>query len=240
MKKAESTDSPHEAEACFLAAQRLATLGSIDLSLAQNKLREAASDTAAELVQEVIEIGTPGKKGLKTYAALFVVIADANEVKCDVLANYSLVYAFGYRNDIQSTKLLYNYLAPYMVRQGEIFLTTEATRGKRVAAKISRRISFQMGFVGKIGIRLRETQQRAVKEILTSKKDSQTTSLVLQEKQVAVEKYYAKQTKARGSINISKNINYQRKAFLAGEQAAKRVSLTPPNSRINKLKAILK
>ena len=65
----------HEAEAFMAAAQRLATMTSIDLAVAR---AHAASRTAAQVpTQRTINIGEPGSRGLRTYVQLFAAIAAA-------------------------------------------------------------------------------------------------------------------------------------------------------------------
>src|SRR6187200_1910528 len=81
LRKAESTDNEHEAEAFLAAAQRLATKSSIDLAVARSHV--AGRERRAVPVQRVIEIGEVGRKGLRTYVQLFVAIATANDVRCD-------------------------------------------------------------------------------------------------------------------------------------------------------------
>src|SRR5687768_9906098 len=93
LRQAERTDNVHEAEAFMTAAQRLATATSIDLAVAR---AHSAQRTAAQApVQRTITIGEPGTRGLRTYVQLFVVIAMANDVKCDVASNSTYVYAYG-------------------------------------------------------------------------------------------------------------------------------------------------
>src|SRR5680860_876100 len=81
LRQAESTDNPHEAEAFMEAAQRLATMTSIDLTVARSHI--AGKEKRPVPIQRVIQIGEPGKKGLRTFVALFLAITHANDVKCD-------------------------------------------------------------------------------------------------------------------------------------------------------------
>ncbi len=98
LRQAESTDNPHEADAFLAAAQRLATSASVDLAVA--RAHATAKERRATPVQRLITIGEAGKKGLRTYAQLFLAIAAANDVQCDITATSTVVYAYGFTDDI--------------------------------------------------------------------------------------------------------------------------------------------
>ncbi|WP_139329463.1 DUF2786 domain-containing protein, partial [Mycobacterium sp. IS-2888] len=101
LRQAEGTDNPHEADAFMSAAQRLATAASIDLAVARS---HSSNRTAAQTpTQRTITIGNAGSRGLRTYVQLFVVIAAANDVRCDVASNSTFVYAYGFAEDIDAT-----------------------------------------------------------------------------------------------------------------------------------------
>ena len=104
LRQAENTENPHEAEAFMTAAQRLATTTSIDLAVA--RAHSATRTAAQEPVQRTVTIGNPGSRGLRTYVQLFVAIAMANDVKCDVASNSTFVYAYGFAEDIDATHAL--------------------------------------------------------------------------------------------------------------------------------------
>src|ERR1700759_1635268 len=98
LRQAEGTDNSHEADAFMSAAQRLATAASIDLAVARS---HAAKRTAAQApTQRTITIGAAGTRGLRTYVQLFVVIAHANDVRCDVASNSTFLYTYGIAEDI--------------------------------------------------------------------------------------------------------------------------------------------
>ena len=114
LRQAEGTDNAHEAEAFMAAAQRLATMTSIDLAVARG---HAASRTAAQApTQRTITIGEPGSRGLRTYVQLFAAIALANDIRCDVASNSTFVYAYGFTEDIDASHALYASLVVQMVR----------------------------------------------------------------------------------------------------------------------------
>ncbi len=68
-------------------------------------------------VQRTITIGNAGARGLRTYVQLFVVIAGANDVRCDIASNSTFVYAYGFAEDIDATHALYASLVVQMVRR---------------------------------------------------------------------------------------------------------------------------
>jgi hypothetical protein len=119
LRQAEGTDNTHEAEAFMAAAQRLATATSIDLAVARS---HADQRTKAQTpVQRTITIGNAGARGLRTYVQLFVLIANANDVKCDIASNSTFVYAYGFAEDIDASHALYASLVMQMVRASEAY-----------------------------------------------------------------------------------------------------------------------
>ena len=153
LRQAEGTDNLHEAEAFMAAAQRLATATSIDLALAR---AHSAERTKAQMpVQRTITIGEAGRRGLRTYVQLFVVIGMANDVKCDVASNSTFVYAYGFAEDIDATHALYTSLLVQMVKASESYIASGA---HRPTPTITARLNFQLAFGARIGQRL--TQAR--------------------------------------------------------------------------------
>ncbi|CFE81567.1 Protein of uncharacterised function (DUF2786) [Mycobacterium tuberculosis] len=97
LRQAEGTDNPHEADAFMSTAQRLATAASIDLAVARSHAGNRSPAQAP--TQRTITIGAAGTRGLRTYVQLFVLIAAANDVRCDVASNSTFVYAYGFAED---------------------------------------------------------------------------------------------------------------------------------------------
>ena len=131
------------------AAQRLATATSIDLAVARS---HADQRTKAQTpVQRTITIGNAGARGLRTYVQLFVLIANANDVKCDIASNSTFVYAYGFAEDIDTSHALYASLVMQMVRASEAYIGS----GKHEPTPtITARINFQLAFGARIGKRL--------------------------------------------------------------------------------------
>ena len=155
LRQAEGTDNPHEADAFMAAAQRLATATSIDLAVARS---HAATRTPAQTpVQRTITIGDAGTRGLRTYVQLFVVIASANDVKCDVASNSTFVYAYGFAEDIDASHALYASLVMQMVKASEAYIGSGA---HRPTPTITARLNFQLAFGARVGQRLSEARER--------------------------------------------------------------------------------
>ena len=126
LRQAENTDNPHEAEAFMAAAQRLATTTSIDLAVA--RAHSATRTAAQEPVQRTVTIGEAGTRGLRTFVQLFVLIARANDVKCDIASNSTFVYAYGFTEDIDATHALYASVVVQMVKSSDAYISTGAHR----------------------------------------------------------------------------------------------------------------
>lgn len=214
LRQAESTDNPHEADAFLAAAQRLATSSSIDLAVARS--HTAAKERRATPVQRLITIGETGKKGLRTYAQLFIAIAGANDVQCDITANSTVIYAYGFADDIDVCEALYSSLLVQMVRASDAYLregtyrnettvrtVVEERGGRRVrtrvrkpVAAVTARLNFQSAFAARIGARLAEAKQEIEREVETS---SPGTALVLRGKSLELQDFYRSTSEARGS-----------------------------------------
>ncbi len=119
LRQAEGTDNPHEADAFMSAAQRLATAASIDLAVARSHAAERSPAQAP--TQRTITIGAAGTRGLRTYVQLFVLIAAANDVRCDVASNSTFLYAYGFAEDIDASHALYASLVVQMVRASDAY-----------------------------------------------------------------------------------------------------------------------
>ena len=120
LRQAESTDNTNEAEAFMAAAQRLATATSIDLTVARAHL--VRREGRASPVAERIEVGPPGKRALRTYVQLFLAIARANDLTCDLAGNSTYVIAYGFATDIEVCEALYASLVVQMVRASDAYL----------------------------------------------------------------------------------------------------------------------
>jgi hypothetical protein len=218
LRQAESTDNEHEAEAFMAAAQRLATATSIDLAVA--RAHAARKERRAAPIAKRIEIGPPGKRALRTYVQLFLSIARANDLTCDLAGNSTYVVAYGFESDIEVCEALYASLVVQMVRASDAYLRSGAYRREanmvdergpdgrwRTVRKpvhgITARISFQTAFAVRIGERLAEAHEQATAEVLklaaAELSSSTGTELVLQEKALEISDFYSRTSTARGS-----------------------------------------
>src|SRR5690242_14289794 len=183
LRQAEGTDNEHEVEAFMAAAQRLATATSIDLAVARS---HGAQRTAAQTpVQRTITIGEPGARGLRTYVQLFVLIAGANDVKCDIASNSTFVYAYGFAEDIDATHALYTSLVLQMVRASKDYIASGA---HRPTPTITARLNFQLAFGSRIGQRLTQAREEAKQE--ADRNDQPGTAIALRDKDLELKSFY--------------------------------------------------
>jgi Protein of unknown function (DUF2786) len=223
LRKAENTDNVHEAEAYLAAAQRLATTTSIDLAVARS---HSAERTKAQLpTQRTITIGAAGTRGLRTYVQLFVVIAAANDVKCDVASNSTFVYAYGFAEDIDATHALYASLVVQMVKASDAYL---ATGNHRPTPTITARLNFQLAFGARVGRRLSEAGEQARQEAQHEPDDRPGTAIALRHKEIELKSFYRTASQARGTWRAtSATAGYSSAARHAGDRAGRRARLGP-------------
>src|ERR1700677_3340860 len=199
LRQAEGTDNAHEADAFMTAAQRLATAASIDLAVARS---HATNRSAAQApTQRTVTIGTAGPKGLRTYVQLFVLIASANDIRCDIASNSTFVYAYGFAEDIDASHALYASLVVQMVRASDAYITSGA---HRPTATITARLNFQLAFGARIGKRLSEAREDAQREATKDKSRPPGTALALRNKELELKGFYREASQARGTWQASR------------------------------------
>ncbi|MFC9788027.1 DUF2786 domain-containing protein [Rhodococcus sp. NPDC127528] len=199
LRQAESTTNPHEAQAFMEAAQRIATATSIDLAVARSHTSQR--ERRATPVQRSIRIGETGKKGLRTYVHLFVSIAAANDVQCDVAHNSTQVFAYGFDTDIDASEALYSSLLMQMVRASDSFIRSGA---HRPVAGVTARLNFQLAFAARIGERLATAKREAEADAIDADRPGTAaeptgTALVLRDKQIELSDFYRQTSQARGT-----------------------------------------
>jgi hypothetical protein len=223
LRKAEGTDNEHEADAYLQAAQRLATLASVDLAVA--RAHTAQREQRITPTQRTVDIGAAGKRGLRTYVQLFLAIGRANDLICDVARNSTRVFAYGFAADIDATEALYASLVVQMVRASDGFVKTGAhatetvVRPVRVSVPTRRgvvtrivherrpvhattaRINFQEAFAARVGQRLQETRRAAREEAVAADVGPRSTgvALALRDREMELADHYAGHSTARGS-----------------------------------------
>ncbi len=220
LRQAEGTDNMHEAEAFMAAAQRLATTTSIDLALAR---AHSAERTKAQMpVQRTITIGAAGTKGLRTYVQLFVMIGQANDVKCDVASNSTFVYAYGFAEDIDATHALYTSLLMQMVKASEAYIASGA---HRPTPTITARLNFQLAF----GARDRPAPDRQAREEAQREADEADrpgTAIALRDKDIELRSFYREASQARGTWRATNaSAGYSSAARRAGDRAGRHARL---------------
>ena len=244
LRQAEGTDNEHEAATFLQAAQRLATAASIDLAVA--RAHDPSAAQSGPTVRQVT-IGSAGKRGLKTYVALYVAIGHANDLKVDVAHNSTFVMAYGFPGDIDATEALYSSLVVQMVAASDAYLKSGAYK-QEVAAKvvtdrsgwqprrrveytplspITARLNFQSAFAERVGTRLREARDEARAEAAAADTTGSTsTEVALRGKEVEVVDYHRAQSTARGTWRgSSASAGYSEGARRAGDQAGRRARI---------------
>lgn len=221
LRQAEGTDNPHEADAFMAAAQRLATATSIDLAVARS--HSATRSAAQGPTQRTITIGEAGTRGLRTYVQLFVLIAAANDVRCDIATNSTFVYAYGFPQDIDATHALYASLVVQMVRASDAYLATGA---HRPTPTITARLNFQLAFGARVGQRLAEAREEARREVDKDRDRAPGTAIALRDKELELHDYYRRASKARGTWRAARaSAGYSSAARRAGDRAGRRARL---------------
>jgi hypothetical protein len=224
LRQAEGTDNVHEAEAFLAAAQRLATATSIDLAVARS--HAVRRSPAQSPIQRTITIGTAGAKGLRTYVQLFVVIAAANDVRCDVASNSTFVYAYGFTEDIDAAQALYASLVVQMVRASDAYICSGA---HRPTPTITARLNFQLAFGARVGQRLAEAREQAQNEATRDRDRPPGTAIALRDKEIELRDYYRSASKARGTWRAGRaSAGYSSAARRAGDRAGLRARLQTP------------
>ncbi|OBG33804.1 DUF2786 domain-containing protein [Mycobacterium sp. E3198] len=221
LRQAEGTDNSHEADAFLSAAQRLATAASIDLAVARSHAAKRSPVQAP--TQRTITIGAAGTRGLRTYVQLFVVIAAANDVRCDVASNSTFVYAYGFAEDIDATHALYASLVVQMVRASDAYLSSGA---HRPTPTITARLNFQLAFGARVGQRLAEAREEATREATKDRRRPPGTAIALRDKELELRDFYRGASKARGTYQVSRaTAGYSSAARRAGDRAGRRARL---------------
>ena len=250
LRKAEGTDNSHEADAYLQAAQRLATLASVDLAVARAHTRGA--ERRATPVQRTVQIGEAGKRGLRTYVQLFLAIAHANDLTCDVARNSTLVFAYGFEPDIDAVEALYASLVVQMVRASDAFISagghtadlvhrrtgsTSAPGGRRRISWESRpvhptsaRITFHQAFAVRVAERLHAARAAARAEAVAADPvpvgQSGSVEIVLRDRELELADHYRSNSRARGTWSGHRPVGaFSASSAAAGDRAGRRARL---------------
>jgi len=251
LRKAEGTDNEHEADAYLQAAQRLATLASVDLAVARAHGAEREK-RATPIMREVL-IGEAGKRGLRTFASLFLAIAHANNLTCDITRDSSKVFAYGFDVDIDATERLYSSLVVQMVRASDAFIKSGSFAAERVWREVrvpdhrrpgvtrrgyeerpvhatTARINFQLAFAARIGRRLAQTKQQA-EQVAVAQDRTTGTEIALRARELELTEHYRAHSTARGSWAAGRaQAGQSELSRRAGDRAGRTARLSAPES----------
>jgi hypothetical protein len=208
LAKAESTDSPPEAEALTAKAQQLATLHAVDLATARERSRAQQRRTTP--IQRKVLIAKPTEQGRRHRVALFCVVARVNDVRVDIARNSTYVLAFGFESDVDVVAALYASLATQMVtaantaiRRGEhrdeVYWSRTA-QAWRSDARVFRS-AFNHAFVGTVAERLAAAREAALaaERPEAAAGTAGTGALVLARKADEVAAFHQRMSAARGT-----------------------------------------
>ncbi|SDP39655.1 Protein of unknown function [Nakamurella panacisegetis] len=249
LRKAETTDNEHEADAFLQAAQRLATLSSVDLAVA--RAHSTAKEARAVPTQRTITIGEAGKRGLRTFVQLFLEIGRANNLTCDIARDSTRVYAYGFDTDIDTVEALYTSLVIQMVRASDEYIKSKRYTAEKVGRWIevpttgplrrrpqyewqekpvhatTARVNFQQAFASRIGARLQEATRTAREQAVADDTGGATgVAVVLRAREVELRDHYKATSTARGHWRgTSANSGYSELASKAGDRAGRTARL---------------
>lgn len=237
LRKAEATDNEHEADAYLQAAQRLATSASVDLAVA--RAHTARRERRATPTQREVLIGESGKRGLRTYVELFLAIARANDVRCDIARDSTRVFAYGFDTDLDTTHALYASLVVQMVRSSDEFIKSRRYAAEQVerwsersrrwelrpVSPITARLSFQRAYAARIGRRLTQARATATEEV-AQQRPAAGVALALRDKEIELVDHYRTHSTARGTWQGSAaSAGHSERASRAGDRAARSARL---------------
>lgn len=253
LRKAEGTDNEHEADAYLQAAQRLATLASVDLAVARTHTQR--QERRPVPTQRAVVIGESGKRGLRTYVELFLAIGRANNLTCDIARDSTRVFAFGFDTDIDMTETLYASLVVQMVRASDTYIksgdyalekvirkvatTAPGRRGgwrpeheyvERLVHATTARINFQQAFAHRIGTRLAQARKETEERIIAEQpvQEGRGVALVLRDREVELADHYKANSTARGTWSGSRAAaGFSERSRQAGDRAGRRARLSP-------------
>jgi putative metallohydrolase (TIGR04338 family) len=210
LAKAASTTSADEAEAYLAKAALVAQRHSVDLAVAALSPRpESAGPT-----HRMLTIGEPRRALNKLLVSLYVEIARAWGVRVDIGHGSTYVLGYGMPADLDQVESVFATASTMMlshahehVRSGTWRSTTYRPSGcgvpRPVTAQVARN-AFCLGFVQRLGVRLRQAAEQARTEAephgpRAGRDCAPTVELALRARDVAVSDYHRGVSRARGS-----------------------------------------
>ena len=194
LRQAEKAGTDEEAASFMAKAQMLSTQHAIDLEIA----RQHVASKEARKVPTIrkVTIGEKGKRLLATYCELYLKIAAANDVKCDLAHNSTYVIAYGFESDIDVVDALYASLVTQMVEASTAYLRTGEYKQETVErpvysrgtwsyrefigyeekpiSGITARKSFQEAFARRVGTRLSMARIEAIETMKAAEAAEET------------------------------------------------------------------
>jgi hypothetical protein len=244
LRQAERAGTEAEAATFMSKAQELSTQHAIDLEIA----RQHVADKTARKVPTMRKttIGERGKRLLATYCELYLAIARANDVTCDLAHNSTYVISYGFESDIDVVDALYSSLVVQMVEASSAYLRKGEYRQDEVwddrtwqikpVSGITARKSFQEAFARKVGTRLYFARLEAIEaaeklrqaEVKAHEIDESSpgTELVLRTKELEIKDFYKTNSNARGSWRGGRSTGrFSEHAQHAGREAGSKARL---------------
>lgn len=214
LAKAESTDSEHERDALIAKAQHLATVNAVALETARQARRSSGggrSGGGPEQRSVLLFPQTDTSRTKSYFIRLWAAIGQANDLMVNALSNSTGVIAFGYREDIDVTEMMYASLSVQMLAAAERYVRSGQHRdfvvvstGKPLSGQAARR-NFYDGFIRGVVDRLHEGREEGLAE---AAQHAAGTDLVLREKITDVTAFYEENNTARGRYRAGQSSVY--------------------------------
>lgn len=154
LAKAESTDSPHEAEALLAKAQEMMIKHAIDEAMLGDR-----TDTDEQVGSEYVDLSAKGSPGSQALCLLMCEIARANSVTPLVAADgWHRVRLIGFPSDAASTKRMYHATVLAMI---DSEIKSRVNKPPREHGR-TWKVSFFNGFVNGMAAKLQRAREAAV------------------------------------------------------------------------------
>lgn len=168
LNQAENAGTEDEAAVFMAKAQALATTHSIDLARARY-LTKSKQKTMP--VQRSVTTGVRKQRGLRTLTDLFLGVAMANDIRCLISHDATVVHCYGFAEDIDMAEALFASLSIQMAVAVEAFKSDPSWREERVWSEarweyvptswVTARLNFQMTYASRIRHRLQMAKLEA-------------------------------------------------------------------------------
>lgn len=243
---ADAGTTKDERDNAMAMAQKLASLGGIDLAVA--RAHQADKNKREQPTHRKIQVGdlvfntrrgygTRGAVGNKYMVFLFSAIANSNDVTINISPNSDYVIAFGMPSDIDMCQALFTALQVAMVGGAKSGIDAGEHKAEGVNARMYKN-HFYEAFTDTIRYRFAQARREAIAEReaelaaqlaempADSVEKNETVSLVLHAKSREVSDYYGAHSTARGSYGARGAGGWSDSGRGAGRTAGQKVSLT--------------